>query len=197
MRDVDLPLVPVLAGMELAGVSVDTAFLGRLAVDYGREAERLRQSVWAAAGVEFNLDSPKQVGEVLFERLGLRKGRRTKTGYSTDERTLLALAVKHEVAGLILSYRQLMKLKAGYLDALPRLVNPKTRARPHDVQPGRGRDGAALEQQPEPPEHPDQDGARAGRSERRSWRARAAGSCRPTTRRSSSGSWPTSPATTG
>ena len=126
MRDVELPLVPVLAGMELTGVSVDTAFLGRLAVDYGREADRLRQSVWAAAGVEFNLDSPKQVGEVLFDRLGLRKGRRTKTGYSTDERTLLALAAKHEVAGLILSYRQLMKLKAGYLDALPRLVNPKT-----------------------------------------------------------------------
>lgn len=126
MRDVDLPLVPVLAGMELAGVSVDTAFLGKLAVDYGREAEGLRQSVWAAAGVEFNLDSPKQVGEVLFDRLGLRKGRRTKTGYSTDERTLLALAAKHEVAGLVLSYRQLMKLKAGYLDALPRLVNPKT-----------------------------------------------------------------------
>lgn len=126
MRDVDLPLVPVLAGMELAGVSVDTEFLGMLAVDYGREAERLRQSVWAAAGVEFNLDSPKQVGEVLFDRMGLRKGRRTKTGYSTDERTLLALAVKHEIAGLILSYRQLMKLKAGYLDALPRLVNPRS-----------------------------------------------------------------------
>jgi DNA polymerase-1 len=126
MCDVDLPLVPVLAGMELAGVSVDTEFLGKLAADYGREAERLRQSVWAAAGVEFNLDSPKQVGEVLFDKLGLRKGRRTKTGYSTDERTLLALAVRHEVAGLILSYRQLMKLKAGYLDALPRLVNPKT-----------------------------------------------------------------------
>ena len=126
LRDVELPLVPVLAGMELTGVSVDTAFLGRLAVDYGREADRLRQSVWAAAGAEFNLDSPKQVGEVLFDRLGLRKGRRTKTGYSTDERTLLALAAKHEVAGLILSYRQLMKLKAGYLDALPRLVNPKT-----------------------------------------------------------------------
>jgi DNA polymerase-1 len=126
LRDVDLPLVPVLAGMELAGVSVDTAFLGKLAVDYGREAETLRRSVWAAAGVEFNLDSPKQVGEVLFEKLRLRKGRRTKTGHSTDERTLLALAVNHEIAGLILSYRQLMKLKAGYLDALPRLANPKT-----------------------------------------------------------------------
>jgi len=126
LDDVELPLVPVLARMELAGVTVDTALLGRLSTDYGREAESLRRSVWAAAGVEFNLDSPKQVGEVLFGKLGLRRGRRTKTGFSTDERTLLALAEDHEIAGLVLSYRQLTKLRAGYLDALPKLVNPRT-----------------------------------------------------------------------
>jgi len=126
LRQVELPLVPVLARMELAGVAVDTELLGKLAENYGREAEALRRSVWTAAGVEFNLDSPKQVGEVLFNALGLRKGRRTKTGYSTDERTLLALAAKHEIAGLLLSYRQLTKLKAGYLDALPKLVSPRT-----------------------------------------------------------------------
>ena len=126
MAGVELPLIPVLARMELAGVAIDTEFLGRLAVDYGREADRLREAVWSMAGVEFNLDSPKQVAQVLYEKLGLRKGRRTKTGHSTDERALLALAPKHEVAGLVLSYRQLMKLKAGYLDALPKLVNART-----------------------------------------------------------------------
>jgi DNA polymerase-1 len=126
LAEVELPLVPVLARMELEGVAVDAALLGRLSADYGREAESLRRSVWAEAGTEFNLDSPKQLGEVLFRKLGLRRGRRTKTGFSTDERTLLALAADHEIAGLILSYRQLAKLRAGYLDALPKLIDPRT-----------------------------------------------------------------------
>ncbi|MEA3409525.1 MAG: DNA polymerase, partial [Candidatus Eisenbacteria bacterium] len=94
--------------------------------DFGREVEGLRERVCALAGVEFNLDSPKQVGSVLFERLELPHGRRTKTGYSTDVGVLERLRNDHEVPALILEYRQLRKLQTGYLEALPKLVNPVT-----------------------------------------------------------------------
>ena len=126
MRDVELPLIPVLARMELAGIAVDAGMLERLGAEFGSEIEAVRAKIWKQAGFEFNIDSPKQVGEVLFERLGLRKGRRTKTGYSTDNAVLTRLALEHEAAALILEYRQLMKLKSGYLDALPKLVNDST-----------------------------------------------------------------------
>ncbi len=126
LLEVELPLVPVLAGMELAGVALDVPFVDALGEKLGLEIDELRAKVCESAGTDFNLDSPKQVGEVLFERLKLPRGRRTKTGYSTDIRVLEGLRETHEVPGLLLSYRQLMKLKAGYLDALPKLVNPKT-----------------------------------------------------------------------
>ncbi len=126
MRDVELPLIPVLAGMELAGVALDTDMLERLGGEFGREIAAVQAKVWDLAGLEFNIDSPKQVSEVLFGRLGLRKGRRTKTGYSTDNSVLTRLQHEHEAVALILEYRQLMKLKSGYLDALPRLVNATT-----------------------------------------------------------------------
>ncbi len=126
MRKVELPLIPVLARMELAGVALDTAMLDRLAGEFGTEIDAVQRNVWDLAGLEFNIDSPKQVSEVLFERLGLRKGRRTKTGYSTDNSVLTRLQHEHDVVSRILDYRQLMKLKSGYLDALPRLVNATT-----------------------------------------------------------------------
>jgi DNA polymerase-1 len=126
LRDVEMPLVRVLARMELRGVALDTRVLESLGERLGAEADTLRAKVCELSGVEFNLDSPKQVGEVLFERLELPRGRRTKTGYSTDIDVLERLRDAHEVPGLILEYRQLAKLKAGYLDALPRLVNPRT-----------------------------------------------------------------------
>jgi len=126
LRRVELPLVPVLARMEQKGVLIDAAFLDELAGKLGEELDGLRSRICERAGVEFNIDSPKQVGEVLFERLGLPKGKRTKTGYSTDVRVLEGLRDLHEVPDLILSYRQLIKLKSGYLDALPKLVHPAT-----------------------------------------------------------------------
>jgi len=126
MRDLEMPLVPILARMELAGVKVDTGFLASLAEELTVEIDNLRQRAFDAAGAEFNLDSPKQVGVVLFETLGLPRGRKTKTGYSTDIRVLTELCEQHEVPRLILEHRQLAKLKSGYLDALPRLVNPVT-----------------------------------------------------------------------
>ncbi|MBD3368157.1 MAG: DNA polymerase I [Candidatus Eisenbacteria bacterium] len=126
LRDVELRLVPVLAHMEQRGVLIDAAFLDELGERFGGELDDLRARICDCAGVEFNIDSPKQVGEVLFERLGLPKGKRTKTGYSTDVRVLEGLRGLHEVPELILSYRQLIKLKSGYLDALPKLVHPET-----------------------------------------------------------------------
>jgi len=126
MRDLEMPLVPILARMELAGVGLDAGFLTSLGDELAGEIEKLRRRAFEAAGVEFNLDSPKQVGIVLFETLGLPKGRKTKTGYSTDIRVLSELCEHHEVPGLILEHRQLTKLKSGYLDALPKLVNPAT-----------------------------------------------------------------------
>jgi DNA polymerase-1 len=126
LRDVEMPLVSVLARMELRGVALDVAVLESLGERLGAEAEALRARVCELSGAEFNLDSPKQVGEVLFERLGLPKGRRTKTGYSTDIDVLERLKDAHEVPALLLTYRQLAKLKSGYLDALPRLANPAT-----------------------------------------------------------------------
>jgi DNA polymerase-1 len=126
LTDVEMPLVRVLAGMELTGVELDVSFLSSLAADFGREIEGLRERVCDLAGVEFNLDSPKQVGSVLFEKLELPRGRRTKTGYSTDISVLERLRDDHEVPALILEYRQLRKLQTGYLEALPKLVNPVT-----------------------------------------------------------------------
>jgi DNA polymerase-1 len=121
-----MPLVPVLARMELRGVAVDVAFLEGLGARFGEEIEKLRARVYDLAGVEFNIDSPRQVGEILFERLKLARGRRIKTGYSTDVEVLERLGEAHEVPRLILAHRQLMKLKAGYLDQLPKLVHPRT-----------------------------------------------------------------------
>ena len=126
LADVEMPLVRVLARMELAGVELDVPVLSRLSDDFGREIASLRRRICDIAGVEFNVDSPKQVGAVLFERLELPRGRRTKTGYSTDTGVLERLRDTHELPGLILEYRQLRKLVTGYLEALPRLVNPKT-----------------------------------------------------------------------
>jgi DNA polymerase-1 len=126
LTEVEMPLVRVLAAMETAGVELDAEFLEDLSDDFGREIETLRESVCESAGVEFNLDSPKQVGSVLFEKLELKRGRRTKTGYSTDTSVLERLRSEHEVPGLILEYRQLRKLQTGYLEALPKLVNPVT-----------------------------------------------------------------------
>jgi len=126
MNAIEMPLIPVLAGMELAGVPLDVDLLERLSEDYGRRLDELEAEIHGLSGCEFNLGSPKQVSEVLFERLGLPRGRRTKTGYSTDVRVLGELAREHEIPRLLLEHRQLAKLKAGYLDALPKLVNPVT-----------------------------------------------------------------------
>ncbi len=125
---VDRPLLPVVADMEMAGILVDRAELSRLSADYAVEIARLEKVIHAAAGGPFTIGSPKQLGDVLFERLGLKGGRKGKSGvYSTDVNELERLAADGvEVAGLVLEWRQLTKLKSTYTDALQQQINPGT-----------------------------------------------------------------------
>jgi DNA polymerase-1 len=125
---VDRPLVPVVAAMESAGILVDRAELSRLSADYAVEIARLEGIIHEAAGGPFTIGSPKQLGEVLFERMGLKGGRKGKTGvYSTDVNEMERLAAEGvEVATLVLEWRQLSKLKSTYTDALQQQINPET-----------------------------------------------------------------------
>jgi DNA polymerase I len=126
--ELEAPLVRVLTDMEYEGVRVDSDFLGLYSVELEKDIIAFRQTIFEAAQMEFNVDSPKQVGEVLFDRLKIPyKGKKTKLGqYSTDEATLSLLALEHEVAQRILDYRSLAKLRSTYVDALPKQINPKT-----------------------------------------------------------------------
>lgn len=124
--EVEMPLVPVLAEIERNGFGLDVRVLERLSQELERELERMMEGIARLAGQEFNINSPKQLAAVLFEKLGLKPLRKTKTGYSTDEDTLTQLAAQHELPAQILNYRTLSKLKSTYVDALPALVNPET-----------------------------------------------------------------------
>ena len=126
--EVENPLIPVLVDMEYEGVGVDVDFLKSYSVELGREIEKAEESVYEQAGARFNLGSPKQLGEVLFDILKIEGGgKKTKTGqYATGEDILLRLQKKHPIVENILLYRQLSKLRGTYVDALPELINPKT-----------------------------------------------------------------------
>lgn len=126
--EVENPLVKVLAEMEFEGVRVDTNFLNEYSKELEREAKISEESVYKIAGVRFNLASPKQLGEVLFEKLMLDpKAKKTKTGqYATGEDVLQKLAHQYPIVSDILAFRELTKLKSTYVDALPLLINPKT-----------------------------------------------------------------------
>lgn len=125
-EEVEIPLVPVLAEIEQNGFAIDLAALDALGKELEREMDRLTEAITRAAGEPFNFNSPRQLAAVLFDKLGLKPIRKTKTGYSTDEETLVALAAQHELPALILTFRGLSKLKSTYVDALPALVNPET-----------------------------------------------------------------------
>jgi DNA polymerase-1 len=126
--EVENPLVKVLAEMEFEGVRVDVGFLNEYSKELEREAKISEESVYKIAGVRFNLASPKQLGEVLFEKLMLDpKAKKTKTGqYATGEDVLQKLANQFPIVSDILAFRELTKLKSTYVDALPLLINPKT-----------------------------------------------------------------------
>jgi DNA polymerase-1 len=116
--EVELPLIDVLVEMERAGVAVDEPTLIEQSKALGERIDKLREQIHAAANGEFNIDSPKQLGEVLFTRLGLKSVKKTKTGHSTDIEVLERLSGVHPVPKLVLEYRSLVKLKGTYLDAL-------------------------------------------------------------------------------
>ena len=127
-NEVELPLAEVLSEMQQAGVRVDVEMLKRAEEQLSKELATLEQGIYAAAGVTFNVNSPKQVGEVLFDQLKLdAKAKKSKTGqYSTSEEVLLGLKGKHEVVGMILEYRELKKLISTYIAALPTYINLET-----------------------------------------------------------------------
>jgi len=122
----ELPLSRVLAGMELWGIKVDQEKLSALSKEMEVELASLEGQVYGAAGCEFNINSPRQLSELLFDRLGLKPVKKTKTGYSTDEEVLTILAASHDVPRLIIGFRQLSKLKNTYVDALLGLIDPST-----------------------------------------------------------------------
>ena len=124
--DLELPLVSVLGRLEMAGVRIDVPALSAMGGVFEAELARLEKACFEAAGQEVNLGSPKQLQKVLFEDLGLRITKRTKTGPSTDASALEAIADDHPLPQAILDYRQIQKLKSTYVDALPRLVSPTT-----------------------------------------------------------------------
>jgi DNA polymerase-1 len=123
---VEMPLVSVLSEMEMAGVQLDADFLERMSAEMKIELDRLIEEIYRMAGEEFNINSPKQLSHILFDKLELPVIRRTKTGYSTDENVLEELSREHPLPRKLLEYRQLMKLKSTYVDALPRMVNSRT-----------------------------------------------------------------------
>lgn len=127
-RDIEMPLVPVLAYMERNGVRIDTEALKETSRHFTARMQQIEEEVHRLAGVEFNIASPKQVGEVLFNRLKIvDKPKKTKTGqYVTSEEVLESLKGKHEIIGKILEHRGLKKLLGTYIDALPQLINPQT-----------------------------------------------------------------------
>jgi len=124
--DVEMPLIEVLVDMEMAGIKIDLSLMSALSKELDRELTSLEKRIYFLAGQEFNINSPKQLREILFEKLGLRTIKRIKTGFSTDVGVLEALALEHELPREILEHRTLSKLKGTYVDALPEMINPKT-----------------------------------------------------------------------
>jgi DNA polymerase-1 len=126
LYDIELPLSRVLARMQRAGVLVDTSHLSQMSAELDREMTRLEAEAVAAVGHAFNVNSPRQLETILFDEIGLKPIRRTKTSRSTDAATLEVLAEEHPLPRLILAHRQVAKLKSTYVDALPALVNTAT-----------------------------------------------------------------------
>jgi DNA polymerase I len=128
-EEMDLPLVPVLARMEQAGVKIDESALGHMSVELEREIGAKQKEIYDAAGMEFNVGSPKQLGDILFNRMNLPKPVKYGKGrtISTAVDVLEELAENHPIARMVLDYRQLTKLKSTYVDALPTLINPTTK----------------------------------------------------------------------
>ncbi len=126
LADIEMPLIEVLAAMERAGVRLDTQRLAEIGQGMAERIDELEREIYELAEEEFTIGSPQQLGEVLFNKLGLTKKRRGKTGFSTDARVLAQIRDEHEIVAKVEGWRELTKLKNTYLDALPDLVDPET-----------------------------------------------------------------------
>lgn len=126
-KGIELPLISVLADMEMTGVKIDTEWLDKLSIDLSKQLDDLTKEIYSLAGQEFNINSTQQLGDILFSKLKLPTGKKTKTGYSTNEAELKRLSDEgYELPSRILQYRTIAKLKSTYIDALPGYINPKT-----------------------------------------------------------------------
>jgi DNA polymerase I len=126
-REIELPLVDVLVEMERAGIKLDVERLRSISERFGERADELERRVWELAGEQFTIGSPQQLAPILFDKLGLSRKRRGKTGYSTDARVLQAIRHEHEIVPAIEEWREVTKLKSTYLDAFPELIGPDGR----------------------------------------------------------------------
>ncbi|HWM62519.1 MAG TPA: DNA polymerase I [Solirubrobacterales bacterium] len=126
LHDVELPLVHVLAALEREGLKLDAERLAEVGAGFGERIDTLEKEIFELAGHEFTIGSPQQVGQVLFEELGLTRKRRGKTGFSTDARVLAQIRDEHPIVEKVESWRELTKLKNTYLDSLPDLIDPQT-----------------------------------------------------------------------
>lgn len=126
MTDVEMPLVPVLVRIQRHGIALDAELLSVMSVELGNRMLELEASIYDSVGHKFNINSPKQLGDILFKELQLPNAKRTKSGFSTDASVLEGLRGGHPIVEFVLEFRQISKLKSTYLDALPALVNPDT-----------------------------------------------------------------------
>lgn len=127
-HDVEMPLISALVDMEIAGIAVDEGRLKTISKDFEGKLAQIEENIYTIAGERFNIQSPQQMGHILFDKLGLSLQKKTKkkTGYSTDVEVLTALSAEHELPALVLAYRSLAKLKSTYADALVGLIHPET-----------------------------------------------------------------------
>ena len=191
--DVEMPLMCVLARMELTGVAVDAKQLVEMSREMGDELRGIEKEIYATVGHEFNIGSPQQLSQVLFEELGLPKTRRTKLGYTTDAVSMDALRGVHPVVDLIMRYRGVSKLKSTYVDALPVLVNEKTKRIHTTFNQVTAATGRLSSENPNLQNIPVRTtyGNRIRRASSRATSARSRCCWRRTTRRSSCASWRT------
>ena len=137
----------MLTDVERAGMKLDTARLAEIGASFGERIATLESEIWELAGEEFTIGSPQQLGQVLFEKLGLSQKRRGKTGFSTDARVLAAIREEHAIIAKVETWRELSKLKSTYLDALPELI-PQHRPPAHHLQPDRDHHRPPVEHNP-------------------------------------------------
>ncbi len=124
--EVEMPLISVLSEIEAGGIKIDVPLMEAFSKELERELSGLERRIYFLAGEEFNINSPKQLSEILFDKLGLRTIKKTKTGFSTDVDVLQELSIEHDLPKEILEHRTLSKLKSTYVDTLPLMINPKT-----------------------------------------------------------------------